>query len=58
MYIMLSKKGALFLADTTVNMNPTAQVLVDTTLLTAAEVRRFNIEPKNCPAFIHQFWCA
>jgi malate dehydrogenase (oxaloacetate-decarboxylating)(NADP+) len=46
MYIMLSKKGALFLADTTVNMNPTAQVLVDTTLLTAAEVRRFNIEPK------------
>jgi malate dehydrogenase (oxaloacetate-decarboxylating)(NADP+) len=46
MCIMLSKKGALFLADTTVNMNPTAQVLVDTTLLTAAEVRRFNIEPK------------
>jgi malate dehydrogenase (oxaloacetate-decarboxylating)(NADP+) len=46
MYIMLSKKGALFLADTTVNMNPTAQVLVDTTMLTAAEVRRFNIEPK------------
>jgi malate dehydrogenase (oxaloacetate-decarboxylating)(NADP+) len=46
MYIIMSKKGALFLADTTVNMNPTAQVLVDTTLLTAAEVRRFNIEPK------------
>ncbi|KAF0236977.1 MAG: malic [Prolixibacteraceae bacterium] len=46
MYIMLSKKGALFLADTTVNMNPTAQVLVDTTMLTAAEVKRFNIEPK------------
>jgi malate dehydrogenase (oxaloacetate-decarboxylating)(NADP+) len=46
MYIMLSKKGALFLADTTVNMNPTAQVLADTTMLTAAEVKRFNIEPK------------
>ncbi len=46
MYIMLSKKGALFLADTTVNMNPSAQTLADTTLLTAAEVRRFNIEPK------------
>jgi malate dehydrogenase (oxaloacetate-decarboxylating)(NADP+) len=46
MYIMLSKKGALFLADTTVNMNPTSQVLVDTTMLTAAEVKRFNIEPK------------
>jgi malate dehydrogenase (oxaloacetate-decarboxylating)(NADP+) len=46
MYIMLSKKGALFLADTTVNTNPTAQVLADTTMLTAAEVKRFNIEPK------------
>jgi len=46
MYIMLSKKGALFLADTTVNMNPNSQVLADTTILTAAEVRRFNIEPK------------
>lgn len=46
MYIMFSKKGVLFLADTTVNMNPTAQVLVDTTILTAAEVKRFNIEPK------------
>jgi malate dehydrogenase (oxaloacetate-decarboxylating)(NADP+) len=46
MYIMLSKKGVLFLADTTVNMNPTSQVLADTTILTAAEVKRFNIEPK------------
>ena len=46
MYIMLSKKGALFLADTTVNMNPSAQTLADTTLLTAAEVKRFNIEPR------------
>ncbi len=46
MYIMLSKKGALFLADTTVNMNPSAQTLADTTLLTADEVRRFNIEPR------------
>lgn len=46
MYVMLTKKGPLFLADTTVNMNPSAQVLVDTTLLTAAEVKRFSIEPK------------
>ncbi len=46
MYIMLSKRGTLFLADTTVNMDPTAQVLADTTILTAAEVKRFNIEPK------------
>jgi len=46
MYVMITKKGPLFLADTTVNMNPTSQVLVDTTLLTAAEVRRFNVEPR------------
>lgn len=46
MYILLTKKGSFFLADTTVNMNPTAQTLVDTTILTAAEVKRFNIEPR------------
>jgi malate dehydrogenase (oxaloacetate-decarboxylating)(NADP+) len=46
MYIILSKRGTLFLADTTVNMNPSAQTLVDTTLLTAAEVKRFNVEPR------------
>jgi len=43
---MLSKRGTLFLADTTVNMNPTPQILADTTILTAAEVKRFNVEPK------------
>ncbi|NOR73981.1 MAG: NADP-dependent malic enzyme, partial [Draconibacterium sp.] len=46
MYIMLSKRGTLFLADTTVNMNPSAQTLADTTILTAAQVKRFNVEPK------------
>ncbi len=46
MYILLSKRGPLFLSDTTVNMNPSAQVLADTTILTAAEVKKFNIEPR------------
>jgi len=46
MYIMLTKQGPLFLADTTVNMNPAAQTIVDTTILTADQVRLFNIEPK------------
>lgn len=46
MYIMLTKHGPLFLADTTVNMNPSAQTLTDTTILAAAEVKRFNIVPK------------
>jgi malate dehydrogenase (oxaloacetate-decarboxylating)(NADP+) len=46
MYVMLSKRGPLFLSDTTVNMNPSAKTLVDTTVLTAEQVKRFNIEPK------------
>jgi malate dehydrogenase (oxaloacetate-decarboxylating)(NADP+) len=46
MYIMIAKRGPIFLADTTVNMDPSAQTLVDTTILTANEVRRFNIEPR------------
>lgn len=46
MYIMLTKRGALFLSDATVNMNPSAGTLVDTTILTAAEVKRFNVDPK------------
>ncbi|MCE4562678.1 NADP-dependent malic enzyme [Maribellus sp. CM-23] len=46
MYIMLTRRGPLFLSDTTVNMNPSSQVLADTTVLTAWEVRRFTIEPK------------
>ncbi len=45
MYIMITRKGPLFLADTTVNIRPTAQTLVEITLLAAAEVRKFNIEP-------------
>ncbi len=46
MYILMSKRGSLFLADTTVNMNPSAQTLADTTVLTAAEIQKFNIEPR------------
>ena len=46
MYVILSKRGTLFLADTTVNMNPSSQTLADTTILTAAEVKRFNVEPR------------
>lgn len=46
MYITLTPKGPLFLADTTVNFNPTAEELADITLLTAKEVRQFNITPR------------
>ncbi len=46
MYIMLTKKGPLFLADTTVNFNPTSEELADITLLVAKEVRTFGITPR------------
>ncbi len=46
MYMMLTKKGPLFLADTTVNFNPTAEELAEITLMVAREVRNFNITPR------------
>jgi malate dehydrogenase (oxaloacetate-decarboxylating)(NADP+) len=46
MYIVLRPQGPLFLADTTVNLNPTSEELADITMLTAKEVRQFNIEPR------------
>ena len=46
MYIMLTKKGPLFFADTTVNFNPTEDELVDITLMTAKTVEHFNIKPR------------
>ena len=45
MYILMTKKGPLFLADTTVNFNPTAEELADITLLVAKEVKHFGIKP-------------
>ena len=46
MYLMLTKRGPLFLADTTVNFNPTAEELAEITLLVAKEVRQFNLTPR------------
>jgi malate dehydrogenase (oxaloacetate-decarboxylating)(NADP+) len=46
MYIMFTKRGPLFLADTTVNFNPTAEELAEITLLVAKEVSQFNIKPR------------
>ena len=45
MYLVQTKKGPYFFADTTVNIQPSAQTLVDTTLLTAKAVERFNFKP-------------
>jgi malate dehydrogenase (oxaloacetate-decarboxylating)(NADP+) len=46
MYLMLTKRGPIFLADTTINFNPTAEELAEITLLVAREVRNFNIIPR------------
>jgi malate dehydrogenase (oxaloacetate-decarboxylating)(NADP+) len=46
MYLLLTKRGPLFLADTTVNFNPTAAELADITLMVAREVKNFNVTPR------------
>jgi malate dehydrogenase (oxaloacetate-decarboxylating)(NADP+) len=46
MYLLLTKKGPLFLADTTVNFSPTAEELADITMMVAKEVRNFNLTPR------------
>ncbi len=45
MYILLTKKGPLFMADTTVNFNPTWEELVNITLLVADAIKKFGINP-------------
>jgi len=46
MYMVLTKRGPVFFADTTMNVNPDAQTLVNTTLLAAHQIRRFGLDPK------------
>jgi len=46
MYLMLTKKGPMFFADTTINVNPTVDELVDITLLVNKSVKQFNIKPR------------
>ena len=46
LYMMVFEKGAYFLADTTVTINPTAEELAETAILAAAKVRMLDIEPR------------
>lgn len=46
MYIMVTKKGPVFFADTTININPTAEELVEITMLTANAISQFNVKPR------------
>ncbi len=45
MYIVNSSRGVYFFADTTVNLNPSVEDLVDIIGLTARTVRFFDVEP-------------
>lgn len=45
MYVMLTKKGPFFFSDTSVNIDPSAEELVDITVSTARAVQRFGIRP-------------
>lgn len=45
MYIVSTKNNVYFLADTTVNLNPTPNQIADITLQTADFVKYFDIEP-------------
>jgi malate dehydrogenase (oxaloacetate-decarboxylating)(NADP+) len=46
MYMMITRKGPIFFGDTTVNVNPTVDELVDITALMDHTVRQFNIVPR------------
>ena len=43
--LMLTKQGPLFLADTTINVNPTAKDLIKITQMTSNLVRMFGMKP-------------
>jgi malate dehydrogenase (oxaloacetate-decarboxylating)(NADP+) len=46
MYILNTKRGPLFLADTTVNLNPTAEQIAEITLNVAKTITRLKVQPK------------
>ncbi|OXA88943.1 NADP-dependent malic enzyme [Flavobacterium hercynium] len=43
--LMLTGRGPIFLSDTAINVNPTAEQLVSITLMTASMARMFGVEP-------------
>jgi len=47
LYVLITRRGeTYFLADTTVNIDPSAEDLAEIALCAAAEARRFNVEPR------------
>jgi malate dehydrogenase (oxaloacetate-decarboxylating)(NADP+) len=46
MYMMITAKGPVFFGDTTVNVNPCVNDLVDITVLIERSVKQFNVSPR------------
>jgi malate dehydrogenase (oxaloacetate-decarboxylating)(NADP+) len=46
MYILVTKRGPLFLADTTINMDPSAEQIAELTNNVAKMVRKFKVTPR------------
>ena len=46
MYTLLTKRGPMFFADTTINLDPSVEEIIQMVLNVADTVRRTNIEPK------------
>lgn len=46
MYILSTKRGPLFLADTTINLNPTAEDIAEITSNVARTIRKFKVTPR------------
>jgi malate dehydrogenase (oxaloacetate-decarboxylating)(NADP+) len=46
LYVMATHKNVYFFADTTVNIEPTAEHLAETAILSAEVARWFNVEPR------------
>src|SRR5215475_14036504 len=58
-YGMITRKGDVyFLADTSVNIEPTAEDLVEIALCTAQTARRFDVEPRVALLSFSTFGCA
>jgi malate dehydrogenase (oxaloacetate-decarboxylating)(NADP+) len=45
-YILVTKRGPLFMADTTINMNPTAEEIAEITNNVAKTIRKFKVTPR------------
>ncbi|MES2798591.1 MAG: NADP-dependent malic enzyme [Bacteroidota bacterium] len=46
MYILVTKRGPIFLADTTINLDPTAEQLAEITVNISKLIRKFKISPR------------